>query len=187
MAPSRIKGLTLKSRITFIEKEYGKNAMTAILPSLKPETKELFSNPTNIRATAWYDLDIQIDFDRAVCKCLAKGDEGIFERMGAFSAEFQSPTPGKKETFDPWKFLQMNKAVFDRYFENGRLEIVKVGEKEAYLSLFDFRSKKENCRSNLGYLRRSLELSGVTPLIVEETQCSEDPKVKYCEYHLKWQ
>lgn len=182
----RVKGLTIKSHISFVEKTYGKGAVAKVLPYLGPTAKPLYSDTKAIRATAWYDLEVQVDFDKAVCKHLAKGDEDVYYQMGAYSAEFGGSSVAR-ETHDPWKFMQLLKAVFNRYFEPGGLEIVKVGEKEAYLSFMDFRSVRENCLTNLGFLRRNLELCGFKPIIVKETQCSADPKVKYCEYHLKWE
>jgi hypothetical protein len=186
MTGMQVKGLTLKSRIRFVEKAYGKDALRGLVKHLRPETAALVSDPVKLRATAWYDLEVQSELDRAICKHLADGDQGVYRKMGAFSAEFQSFRTGGKDIRDPIKMFQMIGAVFDRYFQPGHMELVKVSDKETYLRLFEFRSVKENCLSNLGFLERSLELNGFTPVIVEETQCSEDPSKKYCEYHIKW-
>ena len=187
MSGMEIKGLTLKSRIRFVEQTYGKDALKTLAKYLKPDTAALVSDPIKIRATAWYDLDIQLELDRNVCKHLAGGDRGVYKKMGAFSADFQSFRAGAKDVRDPIKMFQITAAVFDRYFRPGHMEILKDSEKEAHLRLFDFRSNKENCLSNLGFLEKSLELHGFRPIIVEETQCSENPPHKYCEYHVKWE
>ena len=187
MTVMEVKGLTLKSRIRFIEQTYGKDGLMTLVKHLKPETAALVSDPVKLRATAWYDLDIQTDLDQNVCKYLASGDIGVYKKMGAFSADFQSFRGGSKDVRDPIKMFQMTGAVFDRYFRPGHMEIIKVSDKEANLRLFDFRSNKENCLSNLGFLEKSLELHGFHPIIVEETQCSENPLHKYCEYHIKWE
>lgn len=184
MPEMRVKGLTLKSRIRFVEKTYGKDALKELARHLRPETAALVLDPMKLRATAWYDLEVQSDIDVNICKHLAAGDESVFRRMGAFSAEFQGGAT--KEVRDPIKMFQLIAAVFDRYFSPGHVEIIKTGDKEAHLRLFEFRSVKENCMSNLGFLEKNLELNGFTPLVVEETQCSENPKNKYCEYHIVW-
>jgi len=186
MVQMRIKGLTLKSRIQYIEQFYGKDALMDIMKHLRPETAAVLSDPMKVRATAWYDLRVQVDLDQTVCRHLAGGDASIYRRLGAFSAEFQNVKAGGRGISDPWKMFQMVGSVFDRYFSPGRLEIIKVNDKEVMLRLFEFRSVKENCLSNLGFLSKSLELNGFKPTIVEETVCSEDPSAKYCEYHIGW-
>jgi hypothetical protein len=187
MPGMEVKGLTLKSRIRFIEQTYGKESLKDLAKHLRPETAALVSDPVKLRATAWYDLEIQTDLDTNVCKHLAKGDEEVYRKMGAFSADFQSFTAGGKEVRDPIKMFQLIGAVFDRYFRPGRIDIIKVSDKEALLRLFEFRSNKENCMSNLGFLEKSLKVHGFRPVLVEETQCSENPLHKYCEYHIKWE
>jgi len=186
MAQMRIKGLTLKSRIQYVDQFYGKDALASIMKYLRPETAAVLAEPRKVRATAWYDLRVQVDLDQTIYRHLAKSDAGIYKKLGAFSAEFQSVGAGGHAISDPWKMFQMVGSVFDRYFSPGRLEIIKVNDKEVMLRLFEFRSVKENCLSNLGFLSKSLELNGFKPTIVEETVCSEDPSAKYCEYHIGW-
>lgn len=181
-----IKGITLKSRLDFIENNYGKDALQRILPGLSDLARALFSDPRKIRATSWYDFGIQIEVDRAVRDHLADGDEEIFKKMGAWSAEFQREHSTPSDQNDPWKFLQLQAVIFGRYFKPGRMELVRASSSEGYMRLHEFRSARENCDSNLGFLKKHLEIFGLEGVEVTEIQCTEDPKVRYCEYHFKW-
>src|SRR5512137_893964 len=115
MVKTEIKGLTLKSRYNFVKQTYGKDAFKKVLPQLKQETRAVFEDELKIRATSWYNLDIQTDFETTVCKVLAGGDESIYRKMGAYSVDFnESPYP------DVTKFLQMYVVIFPRYCRPGR-------------------------------------------------------------------
>jgi hypothetical protein len=182
-----IKGVTLKSRLDFIRHEYGEEGLQKLLPHLKEEARELFANPKRIRATSWYEFDIQVDLDQALCKYLAGGDEGIYRKMGGWSAEFQEAHAALTDFREPLKFLQMHSVIFGRFFEPGRMEVEMVGPTEAYMRIYEFRSVKENCETNMGFLTRSLEIIGASNIKVKETQCTEDPGVPFCEYHIIWE
>jgi hypothetical protein len=186
MAKMEIKGIILKSRMDFIQQRYGDEGLRKLLPHLSGKAKEVFSNPKSIRATSWYDFALQTELDRAICKYLEDGDKGIYLKMGEWSADFQESQSPLSEFKGPWKFLQMHSVIFARFFNPGKMELVQIGPSEVHMRLHQFRSNKENCDTNIGFLRRSLEIIGAKHIMVEETMCTQDPKVPYCEYHLKW-
>jgi hypothetical protein len=181
MVKTEVKGLTLKSRYEFVEKNFGKDAFKKILPLLKAKTRAIFEDEKKIRATSWYDLDIQTDFETTVCRVLGGKDESIYRRMGAHSVDFnESPFA------NVWKFLDMYVVIFPRYCRPGRMEIEKVSETECYVRLHDLTSTFPNCESNMGYIVRYMEILGLKDIKAEETQCTKDKGVKTCEYHFTW-
>ena len=182
----KIKGIILKSRLDFIEHTYGKGGLGKVLPYLGKTCKDLFSNPAKIRATSWYDFDLQTEMDRAICKYLGKGNKEVYRKMGEFSADFQEQKSALSEFRGPWNFLQMHSVIFGRFFKPGRMELVRKGPNEVHMRLHEFRSNWENCETNLGFLSRSLETIGVKEVNVVENQCSQDPSVPYCEYLITW-
>ena len=182
-----IKGITLKSRVEFIIHEYGEGGLQKLVESLEGMTKDLFSDTKKIRATSWYDFKIQVDVDTAIYKVLADGDGDVYLRMGAFTADFQEDNLSIPEYKDPWKFLQLQGVIFGRYFKPGRMELKRVGPTEVCVRIHEFRSSHENCMTNIGFFMKSLENMGLKNVLVEETQCSEDPDMAYCEYRVKWE
>jgi predicted hydrocarbon binding protein len=181
MVKTEVKGLTLKSRYIFVEKTFGKDAIKKVLPFLRPETRALFEDELKIRATSWYDLDIQTDFETTVCKVLAGGDKGIYRKMGGYSVDYnETPYP------DVSKFLQMYIVIFPRYCRPGRMEVEFVSDTECYVRLHDLTSTFPNCESNLGYIARYMEVLKLKDVRAHETHCTKDPGVKFCEYHFTW-
>lgn len=186
MAMTEIKGITLKSRYDFVKHIYGEDAFQKVLPQLKPETRALFEDELKIRATSWYNLDIQTDFETTVCRVLADGDEGVYRRMGAFSADFHDSNFSFGELRDPSKFLQMYVVIFGRYCRPSRMEVEMVGKTECYVRLHELTSTFPNCESNIGYIVRNMENLKLKDIVAEETQCTKDEGVDICEYHIKW-
>ena len=189
MAPSGnqfIKGLTFKSRVTFLEKTYGPEALTRLIPHLEGEVKGLIANPRSIKATAWYPLEDQVRLDKTICKYLANGDETIYRKMGAFSAEFHDSHIQVKQYKDPWRFINLHSTIYPRFFKPARVEILRPSSHEARIRIFEFRSVKENCETNIGFFFRNLELCGAEEVEVVETQCTRDPGVEFCEYKVRW-
>jgi uncharacterized protein (TIGR02265 family) len=181
-----IKGITLKSRLAFVEHAYGRGAIDKVIPHLRGETKILISEPLRIKATAWYGFNLQMELDRAVCKVLARGDSNVYRSMGAFSADYQDKQFSVRQNTDPWRLLNLIAITYNRFFRPGRSEVIKVSDTEATIFIHDFLSTKENCEGNMGFLKRSLEMSGAKDVEVTEQHCSARNSELPCEYHIKW-
>jgi len=184
MAGQKVKGIILKSRIDFLERIYGPTALDKLLPHLKGRTKEVFSDPRKIRATGWYDFEINLEFDDAIFEVLANRDETVFWKMGAFTNDFQTTDSSKHAYKDPWKYLVLHVGIWPRFWKPGRAELIKVSEEEALIHIHEMRGTRRYCQTNIGFFHSGLELAGAREVSVIETQCAEDPKVRYCEYRI---
>lgn len=181
-----IKGLTLKSRIAFIKHNFGPDAIGRLVPNLNGKVRELVENPMEIHSTHWYDFDIQLELDRAICKVLAKGDTAIYRKMGAYSAEFEISEEHSGTPDNMMRFLKLQMTLFSHYFKPGSVEMVPGKENEVLIRVKGFRSVHENCETNIGFLKRAVELRGAEDVTAEETRCSKDPNMEFCEYRLRW-
>jgi hypothetical protein len=187
MPEQMIKGMILKGRLLFLEKTFGPGSMLKVLAFLKGRTKEVMSDPKNIRATGWYEFTINKELDRAIFKAYGKGDQGLYRQMGGFSNEFQDSVSSVDNYSSPWKFLRLQANAFPRFWDPGRLELLEVrtsGDCEAVMRFHEVRSTRENCLTNIGFLEKGLAMCGTTDIKVWETQCTEDPKVPYCEIRM---
>ena len=186
MGEKLVKGIILKSRLDFLEATYGPDALESILPHLKGKAKEVFSEPKKIRATSWYDFDINIEVDKVICEVLANGDTDIFRRLGAFTNQFQTTSASKHAYHDPWKYLALHVGVLPRFWKPGRAELVKVNDGEAVIRVYDLKSNRDYCLTNLGFFQTGLELSGARNVVAEETMCTGDPG-PHCEYRFTFE
>lgn len=186
MDKREIKGIILKSRVDFIITNFGEGGLSKVVARLRGEAKELMIEPKKVRATGWYGFKLQGEIDDAICNVLAGGDEDIFRRMGAWSAEFQERMSTVKQFSDPWRFLTMHSTVFSRFYRPGRMELIKVSDREARMRLHGFMSTGQNCITNMGFISRGIEMAGAEDVTVEEIQCTERDGVEFDEYRIKW-
>lgn len=191
MPEQMIKGMILKGRLLFLDKTFGPGALLKVLAYLKGRTREVMSDPKNIRATGWYEFTINKELDRAIFLAYGKGDEKMYRVMGGFSNEFQDSVSAVNYYANPWKFLRLQANAFPRFWDPGRLELEEVstsGNCEAVMKFHEVRSTRENCLTNIGFLEKGLEMCGASNIKVWETQCTQDPKVSYCEIRMtfKW-
>lgn len=181
-----VKGLTLRSRVAFVKHTYGSEGMTRLVPNLKGLARELMASPTTINSSGWYDFDVQLEIDRAICKVLAKGDASIYLAMGAYSADFQISKEDTSSPEDLRRFLKLQMTMFSHYFKPGTVEMVTVSDNEVLIRIKGFASVRENCDTNMGFLKRSIELRGAEGVTIDEPKCSQDPTAGVCEYRLRW-
>jgi len=191
MPEQMIKGMILKGRLLFLDKRFGPGAMFKVLAYLTGRTKEVMSDPKNIRATSWYEFTINKELDRAIFLAFGNGDEAIYKDMGGFSNEFQDSVSVVNNYSSPWKFLRLQANAFPRFWDPGRLELIEVttsGDCEAIMRFHEVRSTRQNCLTNIGFLEKGLDMCDATAIKVWESKCTEDPKVPYCEIHMtfKW-
>jgi hypothetical protein len=191
VAEQRIKGMILKGRLQFLEKTFGPASLLKVLAFLKGKTRDVMSDPKNIRATGWYEFTINTELDKAIFKAFGNGDEKLYKQMGGFSNEFQDSVSSLEYFSSPWKYLRMQANSFPRFWDPGRLELIEVktsGDCEAIYRFHDVRSTRENCLTNIGFVEKGLQMCGAKDIKVWETQCTEDLKVPYCEFHMtfKW-
>lgn len=181
-----IKGLTLRSRVAFVKHNYGPEGMTRLIYNLKGQARELMASPATINTSGWYDFDVQLDVDRAICKVLAEGDTSVYRAMGAYSAEFEISKEDASTSEDLRRFLKLQMTLFSHYFKPGTVELVTVSDNEVLVRVSGFASVRENCDTNMGFLKRCVELRGAEGVTIEEPKCSQDPTAGVCEYRLKW-
>ena len=191
MAEQQIKGMILKSRLTYLEKRFGPDALSKVLPLMKGRSKEVMADHKNIRATGWYPFSINKELDMAIFLAFGKGDERLYKDMGGFSNEFQDSVSSVDIFSSPWKFLRLQANAFPRFWRPGRLELIEVktsGDCEAIMKFHEVRSCRTNCLTNIGFLEKGLEMCGAQDIKVWETKCTEDLTVAFCEMHMtfKW-
>jgi len=184
----QVKGMVLKSRLDFLEHVYGTDAHAKVVTYLTGRTKEALSKPQFIKASSWYDFQVQAELDKAICKAMAGGDAAVYRQMGAFSNQFQAAAAAVDHFENPWKWFKFHVIAFPRFYNPGRLEVVKLNEGECFMRFHDTKTTKENCETNIGFTKKGLEMCGCTDVDVVETKCTAKELTKFCEFHItfKW-
>ena len=181
----QIKGSVVKSRLAFVEENFGKEGVNRVLATLpEPDRKTLAS----ILTVKWYPLDLGTRLDEAIVNALADGKPDFFERLGAASAE--KNLTGVHRSFlsvgDPHAFLTRTPAIYSMYYEKGRREYKKTGDRSATLTTYDAETfSAPDCLTIVGWHRRALEMCGAKNARVVEVECRATGG-SVCRYQLSW-
>jgi uncharacterized protein (TIGR02265 family) len=181
----QIKGSVVKSRLAFVEEHSGKEGVQTVLAALPEADRKALAAVITVK---WYPLDLGTRLDDAIVRVLGGGKPEFFEKLGAASAEKNLTTVHKAfvTSGDPHAFLLRTPAIYSMYYEKGRREYQKTGDKSAVLTTHDAEVfSAPDCLTIVGWHRRALEMCGAKAVKVLETECRAKG-AEVCRYQLSW-
>lgn len=181
----QIKGAVLKSRLAFVEDHFGKDGVQRVLQGLAPDDQR----PLRMLFTSnWYPFELARRLDDAIVRVLGGGRPEFFERLGAASADknLASLHAGYVTRGDPHVFLAKAPQIYSLYYETGRREYQRTGERSGILTTYDAETfSAPDCLTVIGWYRRALELCGATDVQVTEVECRAKGG-SVCRYEVTW-
>ena len=182
----QIKGSVLKTRMAFVEEHSGKEGVQRVLDALSPDDRKALGM---ILTVQWYPFELGKRLDDAIVKVIGGGKSTFFERLGEASAEKNLATihKGFLTQGDAHAFLEKAPMVYRLYYETGRRDYQRTGDKEGVLTTHEAETfSVPDCMTVAAWHRRALELCGVKgPRVVEEECRGKGGKV--CRYRVSWQ
>ena len=186
MSNQMVKGSILRSRLDFVREQGGDEALEKVIGSMSPEDQKALHNVVPV---AWLPFEIGKRLDDAIVQVLGGGSLSYFERLGEASAVKNLGTvhsaflaPG-----DPHAFLAKAPQIYRMYYQVGRREYEKTGEKEGVLTTYEAETfSKTDCLTVIGWYKKALEMCGaVNPRVFEEECRARGAEV--CRYRVSWQ
>ncbi len=182
----QIKGAVLKSRLAFVQENFGKDGVQRVLAAF-PEgdqrtLKMLFTSN-------WYPFELGKGLDDAIVRVLGGGKPEFFERLGAASAEKNLSTVhgGYLTKGDAHGFLAKSPSFYSLYYETGRREYTPVGPKQGVFTTYDAETfSAPDCLKVVGWYRKALEMCGVAGVKIVEEECRAKGG-KVCRYRVTWE
>lgn len=181
----QIKGSVLKSRLAFVDEHFGTQGHERVLQALADEDRKALSSILTVK---WYPLDIGTRLDDAIVRTLGDGKSEFFEKLGAASADKNLGTVHKAfvTAGDPHGFLSRTPSIYAMYYEKGRREYEKTGEKTGVLTTHDADVfSAPDCLTIVGWHKRALEMCGATEVKVVEDECRARGAT-VCRYRVSW-
>lgn len=181
----RVKGAVLRSRLTFVEERFGKDALSRLLASLDAaDQKKLRA----VVSAGWYPFDIATRLDDAIVRVLGDGRGTVFEQLGEASATQNLGTVHGSflESGQPHAFLAKANAIYRTYYDAGRREYKQTGATSGQLTTFDAESFSiPDCLTIIGWHRRALEMCGARNVRIIEDECRAKGGT-VCRYQISW-
>jgi predicted hydrocarbon binding protein len=181
---SRVKGGKISSKFTFLKQEYGDGMVGEVLRSMSPgDQLEL----KIVLETAWYPFELYERLVLAICKVAARGDDGIYTKMGHHSAQRALTTTYKvfrgKNPVDLLKKLIDMQALRN---DPAEMQVVPEGPNRCVVKVLKPKSTLAICKVSKAFYERAVELCGGKNVRVKETQCSGGGSPS-CLFDISWE
>ena len=181
----QIKGAVLKSRLAFVERQSGKQAVEQVLARLPPDSQRTLRM---LFTSNWYPFELGKALDDAIVKVVGGGRPEFFERLGEASAETNLSTVHASYITggDAHAFLSKSPSIYSLYYETGRREYRQTGPTEGVLTTYDAETfSAPDCLTVVGWYRKALEMCGVPGARIVEEECRARGGA-VCRYRVSW-
>jgi uncharacterized protein (TIGR02265 family) len=188
-AAGNVKGTLVISRMKYLRAQ-GQDACERVLRRVSREDQEVLRGM--LLPSSWYAVDLLLRLDMTIAAVLAKGDRrALFVDMGRFSADTNLGPGGIQRPFlredDPHFLLRNAPRMYASQHSGGTRTYEQTGPKSAVIRTLDpgAEASADDCLTAVGWLRRAIELSGGTSVIVDEAQCRLRG-APCCAYVCRW-
>jgi uncharacterized protein (TIGR02265 family) len=181
-----VQGAVLMSRLAFVQKNAGDDAVARVLGLLTDEDRRLLGGV--MLPHDWYPFATNVRLDLAIAEEMKRGD-AIFRELGVASAIDNLGSKAQQRFVaagDPHGLLQHTTSIYSIYYDTGYRRYEKVGEKKAILRTHSSQSfSLEDCLTVVGWHEKAIEMCGGKGARVTETRCRAKGD-EVCEYICEW-
>jgi hypothetical protein len=170
----KVKGTAISGRLGYARRRGGEEAVQAIVAGITDrETRELLADGKALKSV-WYPFSALVDITVGIDRRFGKGDLGIVQEVGGDVAE--ADLNGVYKLFmsfaSPHYLVDKAASIWRNYYDSGELVVIDRGERFAVLELRDFATPhRAHCLSVLGWMVRSLKLTGCKNVRGEHLKC----------------
>jgi uncharacterized protein (TIGR02265 family) len=182
----QVKGAVLHSRLAYVREKAGEEGVLRVLAKLPEEDRRILTSV--LLAAGWYPFETNERLDRAISDEIGRG-EGVFRALGVASAAHNLGAVHRNflSKRDPHGLLRQAASIFRLYYDTGRREYERTGEKSAVLRTYDCASfSRADCLTVVGWHEKAIELCGGRKVHVSETRCRARGD-SHCEYVCTWE
>ena len=183
--PGRVKGGALVSRLEFVKERSGEKAVAGVLARLSEDDRKACAH---LLTGSWYPFELNQRLDEAIAEQMGIG-ERVFLLMGEKSAAHNLGSAHRVfvSEHDPHGLLRRTAQIYQTYYDTGRREYEKAGEKKAILRTYDSEAySAHDCLTVVGWHRKAIEMCGGQNVRVIEKQCRAKGAA-VCEYVCEWE
>jgi hypothetical protein len=185
-AVMEIKGLIFHSRKDFVIDNFGEDGWKSVVGSLSTEDQTLLDEI--ILTAKWYPFEVGERLDKAIVDKLGGGNDSIFMKIGAQSAQ-RSLTKVHK-TFltpgNPQAFMGKSNIIYKFYYDTGYREYKETGTKSGVVTTYEAETfSHPDCLTVIGWYEEALRMCGARNVSGVEEECRAKGG-DVCRYRFSW-
>jgi predicted hydrocarbon binding protein len=180
-----MKGSAFTARFAYLKKTYP-DLYDAFLERLQPATRELTQGA--ILKTEWYPFDAFVDLVLSADAVMGDGSLAISRTLGAHAAEANLPTLYKLfyKVGSPEYILSKAATLWSVHHDTGSAKLDRIEPNHVEFQIHGFEQPhRALCMALLGFIEKSLELTGVQDIELHERQCVLRG-ADYCAFRGRW-
>lgn len=183
---AQCKGLILTSRLRYVRELHGEEASLRLTRELSAETRALLER--RVLPHEWVPFSSFIDVNVIADRLHGTGDLSLCREMGAWAATATLPRIFRffYQFGSPMFLFERAAKLWGAHYDTGRMETQRSADGTMSVSIHDFEQPhRAHCLSVLGWVTRSIEMSGAKVNWAKEKQCRlrGDP---CCELNAHW-
>lgn len=184
---SNVKGSAFASRILWVRLNQGESGIERVSRHVSPELGELLRHGAVM--SRWYPFELFIELNLALDRIFGGGDLALIRTLGRHGADANLTTIYRlfyKVGTVKW-ILARASRLWGLHFDSGTMEVDTFPGREAGLRVEGFSTPHvAHCLSVLGWVERSVELSGGAQVRCEEVDCRLRGD-QSCRFSIQWE
>lgn len=178
--------MIIAARKEFVNENFGQGAWEKVMDGLSQEDRQLIGE--SILSSQWYPFEIGDHIDKAIVKVLGKGDNLVFEQLGAKSA--QKSLAKEHRTFlapgNPQAFMKKTGSIYKFYYDTGYREYQATGPNSGVITTHEAKTfSVPDCLTVIGWYKEALKMCGARDIKMIEVECRATGGT-VCRYKVEW-
>jgi hypothetical protein len=168
--PVHVKGLVLRARKDYIEKQFGSDALERILEEISPEARAVMGE--EIMVSSWYPLSALIEMAVTLDRLHGRGTGDLAGIRTAALTALQGVHQSFAKEHDPGFVIRMSPLLWGQYYDSGRAEAESLGPESALVRILDFEEPhRAVCLGVIGWGEAAIEVWGGVEARIDERKC----------------
>lgn len=169
---ANVKGSALASRVLWVQLNHGASGIARLREACTPDLRDTLD--AGVKMARWYPFEQFVELVVKIDTVFGRGDLGLVKPLGRFGADANLTTIYRlffKVGSTQW-ILGRAVRLWSAHYDSGFLEVMTRGARTAILRIRGFATPhRVHCESVLGWVERSIELSGGKQVALVETKC----------------
>lgn len=183
---AQVKGSALSTRVLWVSLNHGQAGVARLAEAASPALRVVLTQGV-VRAT-WYPSALFVELNERIDALFGAGDLALVRELGRFGAEANLTTIYRlfyKVGTIQW-ILGRASRLWGLHYDSGRMLLRKVGADAVEMEIADYdQPHRAHCLAVMGWIEKSIELSGGTAVQCEERSCRAIGDAR-CRWLMRW-